>query len=60
MAEHNLVFNQSSAEVLDIEVGDYLTYKGELMTINQQPEVTRSHKLDYTIVFEGVRHSLTR
>lgn len=60
MGEHNLTFNLSSAQVLDIEVGDYVNYKGELMTVNQQPEVQRTHLLEYNIVFEGVRHSLTR
>ena len=60
MGEHSLVFTFSSSDVLDIQIGDTVTYRGQLMTINKEPEVTRSHKLDYTIRFEGARHSLSR
>lgn len=60
MGEHSLVFTISSAIELDIQIGDNCVFKGHLMTINQEPEVTRTHQLDYVIRFEGQRHTLSR
>lgn len=60
MAEHNLVFNFATVAPIEIQIGDKLTYKNEVMTINNVPEVKRDHKLEYTFVFEGVRHNLER
>ncbi|WP_437918449.1 hypothetical protein [Sphingobacterium sp. LRF_L2] len=62
MAEHELVFTVSSPIVLDIAVGDYLTYKGDIMTVNNEPDYTKisSREHRYTITFQGIRHSLER
>lgn len=60
MAEHQLVFKLVTVSPIEIQVGDTVTYKNEIMTINQVPEVKRSHKLEYTFIFEGVRHGLVR
>lgn len=60
MAEHELLFSVKTNETIDIHVGDYLTYKGEQMTINREPEVKRDHLLEYSITFQGQRHTLSR
>lgn len=59
-ADHNLVFNIKSTSLIDIQVGDYVTYKGEKMSINKQPDVKRDHQFEYNIKFEGQRHTLSR
>lgn len=58
--EHTLVFSLQSPDILDLHIGDTLTYKGEVMTINKAPIWTRSHVYKYDIRFEGHRHSLER
>ncbi|WP_313234236.1 phage tail protein [Sphingobacterium multivorum] len=60
MAEHQLVFTFTTITPIELQIGDTLTYKGEIMTMNQIPEVKRNNKLEYTFIFEGVRHSLSR
>ncbi len=60
MAEHELVFSLRSIEPLDVQVGDYVIYKDEILTITRSPEVRRDHQLEYSIVFQGQRHTLSR
>ncbi len=60
MAEHELIFSFRTEKVLDIHVGDYVTYKGETMTVNKEPEVKRDHLIEYSITFQGQRHTLSR
>lgn len=60
MAEHELVFTISTVSRLDLQVGDYVTYKGEIMTVNKQPDVKRNHQFEYNIKFQGQRHTLSR
>lgn len=60
MAEHELVFTISTVSPLDLQVGDQVTYKGEIMTINKQPDVKRNHQFEYNIKFQGQRHTLSR
>ena len=60
MAEHNLEFNYTSPQLLDIRIGDTLTYNGEAMTVNKQPEIVRTHDFQYTIIFQGHRYTLER
>lgn len=60
MAEHELVFTISTVSPLNLQVGDYVTYKGEVMTINKQPDVKRNHQFEYNIKFQGQRHTLSR
>jgi hypothetical protein len=60
MGEHSLVFSFISPSKIDIRVGDTLTYKNELMTVNTDPTFTKSHLYQYEIRFEGQRHSLAR
>jgi hypothetical protein len=60
MAEHELIFTLKNSKILDLQVGDHLEYKGEIMTINKQPEVKRNNVLDYIIIFQGQRHTLSR
>lgn len=61
-AEHTLAFTFDSAETVDLMVGDTLTYKSELMTLNRPANVAKIHSrlFRYEAVFEGVRHSLKR
>lgn len=62
MSEHTLVFTISTANVLDITIGDYLTYKGEVMTVNQEPQYAQSgsNVFEYVVTFQGARHTLER
>ena len=62
MAEHELVFSLRSPDVIDIRIGDYLTYKGELMSINQDPDYQKNSSRDheYNISFQGLRYNLSR
>lgn len=62
MAEHTLVFSINTASVLDITIGDYSTYKGEVMTVNQEPQYTQlaSNVFEYVVTFQGARHTLER
>ncbi|WP_099369591.1 phage tail protein [Sphingobacterium sp. 1.A.5] len=59
---HELSFSTRSASKLDLRIGDTLTYKGELMTINKEPGVSKLSSFQYstTIVFQGLRHTLER
>lgn len=61
-AEHTLAFTFDSAEAVDLAVGDTLTYKGELMTLNRAVNDAKVHSrlFRYEAIFEGVRHSLKR
>src|SRR5690606_739141 len=60
MAEHILEFNLTTPRVLDIQIGDTLTYNDEVLTLNQEPEVTVNHLQQYRIRFEGSRYTLAR
>jgi len=60
MAEHELVFSLKTNKALNLQIGDYVTYKGEIMTINKEPEMKRDHLLEYSITFQGQRHTLSR
>ncbi|MCL7987725.1 phage tail protein [Sphingobacterium sp. lm-10] len=60
MAEHELVFSFATPVNLDLRVGDTLTYKGELMTLNSDPERTLTHLKEYNLTFQGQRHTLER
>lgn len=60
MSEHNLEFNYTSPGLLDLRIGDTLTYNGEVMTVNKTPEVLRTHEFQYTFKFQGHRHTLER
>ncbi|MGJ1321445.1 phage tail protein [Sphingobacterium faecium] len=60
MGEHNLAFSIVSVTKLDLRIGDTLTYKGELLTINQEPSLKRNHLYQYDVIFEGHRHTLSR
>ena len=60
MGEHNLAFSFVSITKLNLRIGDTLTYKGELLTINQEPNVKRDHLYQYDVIFEGHRHTLAR
>lgn len=59
---HELSFSTRSVSKLDMRIGDTLTYKGEVMTINKEPNVSKLSSLQYstTVVFQGLRHSLER
>lgn len=59
---HELSFSTRSASKLDLRIGDTLTYKGEVMTINKEPGLAKLSSLQYstTVVFQGLRHSLER
>ncbi len=59
MGAHELVFD-FTAPALDIQVGDYIQYEGERMTVNQVPNYTHDGLNVYGIVFQGVRHDLGR
>lgn len=60
--EHTLVFSLQSPIVLDLRIGDTLTYKGEILTLNKDPKKAKisSSLYSYDITFEGQRHSLNR
>lgn len=60
MGEHELVFSFSIPVKLDLRIGDTLTYKGELMTLNSDPERTLTHLKEYNLTFQGQRHTLER
>ncbi|PVH27013.1 phage tail protein [Sphingobacterium corticibacter] len=60
MAEHELVFSFATPVNLDLRVGDTLNYKGELMTLNSDPERTLTHLKEYNLTFQGQRHTLER
>ncbi|MBB2951959.1 phage tail protein [Sphingobacterium sp. JUb56] len=60
MSDHNLAFSFASITKLDLRIGDTITYKGELLTINQEPNLKRDHLYQYDVVFEGHRHTLSR
>jgi len=60
MGEHNIAFSFVSVSKLDLRIGDTITYKGELLTINQEPNLKRDHLYQYDVVFEGHRHTLSR
>jgi hypothetical protein len=55
MGEHKITARFNSTTVLDIRIGDYITYDGETFTVNTAPQVTRraSRLLEYEVVFEG-------
>lgn len=59
---HELTFSIGSPVKLDLRIGDTLTYKGEVMTINKEPGLAKLSSLQYstTVVFQGLRHSLER
>ncbi|MBE8712527.1 phage tail protein [Sphingobacterium hungaricum] len=61
MGVHELVFTFYSTYDLDLSIGDTLTYKGEVMTINATSprNILDSHN-EYTITFQGHRHDLER
>ncbi len=60
MGAHQLVFDFTIPVLLDIQVGDYITYKGERMTVNLVPTYGHDGLNIYGIVFQGVRHDLER
>lgn len=62
MGEHTLIFSVRSKRLIDVSVGDYLNYKGEVMTVNQEPQYTQSggNVFDYVVTFQGPRHTLER
>lgn len=59
---HELSFSTRSVSKLDLRIGDTLTYKGEVMTINKEPNVSKLSSLQYstTVVFQGLRHTWER
>jgi len=59
---HELSFSTRSAIKLDLRIGDTLTYKGEVMTINKEPNVSKLSSFQYStsVVFQGLRHTLER
>lgn len=60
MGAHELTFSLKTPAQLDLRVGDTITYKGEQMTINKEPDVAISHIFQYDVVFQGNRHTLER
>lgn len=63
MGNHELVFSAINSPIpLGLQVGDYLTYKGEMMTINSTPEYSKESNNShlYQVTFQGVRHNLSR
>src|SRR5690606_22412566 len=60
MGRHELAFNFTSPNKLDLRIGDTLTYKGEVMTINKEPDITINHVYAYSVTFQGHRHTLER
>jgi len=60
--DHKLVFSLRSPAMLDLRIGDTLTYKGEVMTINRDPKRIKVSSLQYDteVTFEGHRHTLSR
>lgn len=60
MGRHELAFNFTSPVKLDLRVGDTIEYKGELMTINKEPDITINHLFGYSVSFQGHRHTLER
>ena len=60
--DHKLVFSLRSPAMLDLRIGDTLTYKGEVMTINRDPKRAKVSSLQYDteVTFEGHRHTLAR
>lgn len=60
MGRHELAFNFTSPNKLDLRIGDTLTYKGEVMTINKEPDITINHLFAYSVTFQGHRHTLER
>ncbi|KGE14614.1 phage tail protein [Sphingobacterium deserti] len=60
MGAHELVFDFTVPVLLDIQVGDYITYKGERMNVNLVPTYGHDGMNIYCIIFQGVRHDLER
>ena len=60
MGEHNLVFSFEAGSKLDSRIGDTIDYKGEIFTINQEPNLKRDYHYQYDVIFEGQRHTLSR
>nr|GFB10945.1 hypothetical protein [Tanacetum cinerariifolium] len=59
MQEHKIVAsNVISAEKLNIQIGDFIVYKGKKYTINTVPDVVADHRYTYTITFEGPEYRL--
>jgi len=61
MAEHLLSFSFQSSKLLDLVVGDTLTYKGEEYTLNNTPSIRKTSRFsfEYDFAFEGSRHLLS-
>lgn len=59
---HTLVFSLRSPSVLDLRIGDTLTYKGEVMTVNRDPKVSKASSWEFSteVTFQGHRHTLER
>ncbi len=58
MDDHTLTLEFRSSVIVDIQIGDYLTYKDELMTVNTEPECANEGVFNYVITFQGLRHTL--
>lgn len=60
--EHSLAFSLNSFRKLDLRIGDTLTYKGELMTINKEPAFAKMSSIEWQtdVQFQGLRHNLER
>jgi hypothetical protein len=62
MGDHNIVSSFVSTTVLDIAIGDYITWGGENFYINRLPQIKKinEHTYQYDITFESVLYNLSK
>lgn len=58
MGEHKIVANFQVVDPLPIQIGDYITFKGQNFYLNTVPSIKADHLLEYSVVFESLIYRL--
>jgi len=60
MGEHKITATIQVADEMDVQIGDYIEYNGDVYILNNAPEVTRmgNRMLEYSFEFEGEIYKL--
>jgi hypothetical protein len=58
MGQHKIVANFQVVAPLPIQIGDYITFKGQNFYLNIVPSIKADHLLEYSVVFESLIYRL--